>query len=258
MKKMKGVVAMDASLYAVSEDPRTRFRHQSLLQDFEELQKESEVMKKKLQMMKQKKLTLSAEVRFLRKRYKYLITNQSPKPQPKQDFVQPQKFDTRNTGATKGKKYSKKEAALRHLVLASDLNRNERVYNGVETTLRKPASIFDLNQKARTFNGKEAALPTSAPIFDLNQKERIYSGKDATKRNSTPVFDLNQISTEEEELQADCEPLRADESKKSLLRGGSDEQHNDMKLSICRNIGSGSNRAGKRKISWQDQVALRV
>ena len=39
MKKMKGVVAMDASLYAVSEDPRTRFRHQSLLQDFEELQK---------------------------------------------------------------------------------------------------------------------------------------------------------------------------------------------------------------------------
>ncbi len=52
--------------------------------------------------------------------------------------------------------------------------------------------------------------------------------------------------------------MRSDESKKSLLRGGSDEQHNDMKLSICRNIGSGSNRAGKRKISWQDQVALRV
>lgn len=132
--------------------------------------------------------------RFLRKRYKYLITNQSPKPQPKQDFVHPQKFDTRNNFATKGKKYSKKEVALRHPVLVSDLNRKERIYNGGEATLRKPASIFDLNQKVRAFNGKEAALPTSAPKFDLNQKERIYSGKDAAKRNSTPVFDLNQIS----------------------------------------------------------------
>ncbi|KAM4125669.1 hypothetical protein ACB094_01G327500 [Castanea mollissima] len=256
--KMKGVVPKESSPYVVGEDPRTRLRHQSLLLDFEELQKETEAMKYKLQMMKQKKLTLSTEVRFLRKRYKYLITNQSPKPQPKQDFLQPQKFDTRINGATKGKKYSKKEAALRHPVLVSDLNRKERIYNGGEATMRKPASIFDLNQKARAFNGKEAALPTSAPKFDLNQKERIYSGKDAAKRNSTPVFDLNQISTEEEEIQADCEPLRTEESKKSLLRGGSDEQLNDMKISICRNAGSGSNRAGKRKISWQDQVALRV
>lgn len=45
---------------------------------------------------------------------------------------------------------------------------------------------------------------------------------------------------------------------KSLLRGGNDEQHNDMKLLVCRNIGNGPNRAGKRKITWQDQVALRV
>lgn len=38
MKKMKGVV-MESSPYAVYEDPKTRFKHQSLLQDFEELQK---------------------------------------------------------------------------------------------------------------------------------------------------------------------------------------------------------------------------
>lgn len=62
----------------------------------------------------------------------------------------------------------------------------------------------------------------------------------------------------DEELQSDSEPSRMEEPKKSLLRGGSDEQLNDMKLSICRNMGNGSNRAGKRKISWQDQVALRV
>lgn len=37
------------------------------------------------------------------------------------------------------------------------------------------------------------------------------------------------------------------------------EQQNDLMLSICRNVGDGStNRSGKRKISWQDPVALRV
>lgn len=219
------------------------------------------------------------------------MANQSSNPKPKKDSVHPKKFDIRNASTTKGKSYSKKEAALRPPLPVSDLNRKERIYNGMETTLRKPAPVFDLNQKVRTFNGKEAALQTSAPIFDLNQKERIYSGKDATKRNTTPVFDLNQISVlfsdpgelqassscicafcyvlmfllvlffsqrEEEELQADCNLSKMDEPKKSLLRGGSDEQLNDMKLSICRNIGNGPNRAGKRKISWQDQVALRV
>jgi hypothetical protein len=39
MKKMKGVVAMESSPYALYKDPRNGFKHQSLLQDFEELQK---------------------------------------------------------------------------------------------------------------------------------------------------------------------------------------------------------------------------
>ncbi|MFS7947352.1 hypothetical protein Hanom_Chr06g00547321 [Helianthus anomalus] len=37
------------------------------------------------------------------------------------------------------------------------------------------------------------------------------------------------------------------------------EQQNDLMLSVCRNVGDGStDRSGKRKISWQDPVALRV
>lgn len=70
-------------------------------------------------------------------------------------------------------------------------------------------------------------------------------------------FVLSQLE-EEEEFQANCEPLRKEEPNKSILRGGNDEQHNDMKLLVCRTIGNGSNRSGKRKITWQDQVALRV
>uniref|UniRef100_A0A0A0LTB8 Uncharacterized protein n=1 Tax=Cucumis sativus TaxID=3659 RepID=A0A0A0LTB8_CUCSA len=91
---------------------------------------------------------------------------------------------------------------------------------------------------------------TPIPVLDLNQKAKTSSRKKASQHNSTPI--------EEEELQTHYEPLRVDELKKSLLRGGNDEQQNDIKISACRSIGDGPSRAGKRKISWQDQVALRV
>lgn len=66
------------------------------------------------------------------------------------------------------------------------------------------------------------------------------------------------LQREEEETQVDCLPVRVEDvSKKCLVRGGNEEP-NDMKLFLCRNVGDGPNRVGKRKISWQDQVALRV
>lgn len=48
----------------------------------------------------------------------------------------------------------------------------------------------------------------------------------------------------------------AEETRSSLLR--QDEGQNEMMLSVCRNAGQGQSRVGKRKISWQDPVALRV
>ncbi|KAJ7955653.1 Ribosomal RNA small subunit methyltransferase G [Quillaja saponaria] len=227
MKKMKVVASAESPSYAVYEDPRTRLRHQSLFLDYEELEKETEAMKSKLQNMKLKKLTLSAEVQFLRRRYKYLLKNQSLKPL-KQDVSHSPKFETRAPTITKGRNYNRKESTLRPPVFVSGMNPKERNYNGMEAKLRK------------------------------NQKERIYSGKESTKKTRTPIFDLNQISLEEEEVQGNCDPLRTEEPKKCIQRGLSDEQLSEAKLSVCRNIGNGSSRAGKRKISWQDQVALRV
>lgn len=67
---------------------------------------------------------------------------------------------------------------------------------------------------------------------------------------------------EEEELQYNADPFSIEEPKRSSLikSGNSDDQvnNNDMKLSACRSVGTGPNRSGKRKITWQDQVALRV
>ncbi|GAV83206.1 hypothetical protein CFOL_v3_26655 [Cephalotus follicularis] len=260
VKKMKGVAAvrMESSPYAVYEDPKTSFKHHSLMQDYEELHKETETKRKKLEMMRQRKLTLSAEVRFLRQRYKQLMRNQTPKSQRERNIVQQQNLVTSIRNNTTRRKYYGKEAGLPPLVPRLDLNQKGKIYIERETTLQNLVSDFGLNQKPRNYNGKETVLRNCTPGFDLNLKERIHSGKESTTQNMTPVFDLNQISREEEELQATDEPMTLKDLKKSSGIGGCDEQHNDMKLSVCRNVGNGSNRAGKRKITWQDQVALRV
>ncbi|KDP38693.1 hypothetical protein JCGZ_04046 [Jatropha curcas] len=262
MKRMKGVAAaMESSPSPYStmyEDRRTRLRHQSLMQDYMELFKETEDQKKKLQTMKQKKLNLMAEVRFLRQRYKYLMQNQSQNPAPEPKHVQRQSLANGTRAVRKDRNYTGNDAAIQRGGPRFDLNRKGKIYSEREATLRNPAQDFDLSQKHKTCMGKEPALRNSVTIPDLNQKERIYGGKEAAVRNNTPSFDLNQISMEEEELQANGDTMRIEEPKICLMRGGSDDQHNDMKLSACRTVGNGSSRAGKRKISWQDQVALRV
>ncbi|XWS17793.1 hypothetical protein CRYUN_Cryun33cG0098200 [Craigia yunnanensis] len=261
MKKLKGVTAsMEYSPYAMYEDQRTRFKHQSLMQDFEDLHKETEAMRKKLQMMKEQKLTLLAEVRFLKRRHKFLMQNQSSNTLAGRNFAQQQNMVIRSKSNMKEKKSTRKEQALRRLATGFDLNQKGKTYSEKETTFTHASLMFDLNQnQQKIFGGKgEVTLRSSFPVLDLNRRERLYSGKEATAQSMTPVFDLNQISREEEELQAKDNSVRIEEFKKSSIRIGSDEHHNDIKISACRNTGNGPNRVGKRKISWQDQVALRV
>ncbi|MFS7966781.1 hypothetical protein Hanom_Chr09g00777861 [Helianthus anomalus] len=61
---------------------------------------------------------------------------------------------------------------------------------------------------------------------------------------------MSWIQREEEELQEQREPF--DHVMHGLIRKGVDEQHTNERLSMFRNIGS-----GKRKVSWQDPVAVR-
>ncbi|KAF2597538.1 hypothetical protein F2Q68_00007928 [Brassica cretica] len=61
------------------EDPKVRFRHHSLLQDYQELHMDTEAMRKRLETMQERKATLMAEVRFLRRRYRHLRQDQPVK-----------------------------------------------------------------------------------------------------------------------------------------------------------------------------------
>ncbi|OMO90686.1 Ubiquitin [Corchorus olitorius] len=75
---------------SVDEEAKARLKHQNLLQEFLELQKEFVGKKRKLQAVKQKRETLLAEVQFLRQRYSYLSMIKSQEYEVEQDLVQSQ------------------------------------------------------------------------------------------------------------------------------------------------------------------------
>lgn len=286
MKKMKGLAVMESSPYVAPEDPRIRYKHQSLMQDYQDLEKETNAMKKKMEMLKQHKFTLLDEVQFLRRRCKYLMENQLSSPQQPQQLQQPQQplrrakrknIEIKSDNLAKARNTAAKGSAQGKSASALDLKKRGKVKNGRKAALQNPLPLLNAKEE-RTIVGREAAFHNSArsldlnerdligsarevaptPAFDMHHRERLRAGREVTKRNPTPVFDLNQISTEE--LQINDQQPRAEEVNRSLGTGEGEELNNDVKLSSFRskNTVNGLSKVGKRKISWQDQVALRV
>lgn len=301
-KKMKRGV-LESSSYVMYEDTKAkaRLKHQTLLQDFQELHKETNDMRDKLEDAKMRKQRLLAEVHFLRRRHEYLLQMKSsslPEPQeraalPNSDFYCKDGMKDRFPSKKEAKQYQLpplpgpkqkariqvakeaswqktppdilvnhkqalhigKNAVLRSTV--SSLKHQSRVYSGKEVLLQKAAPAFDLNQNGRSYPGNGSISRSTIPVFDLNQ-ETGHGGKDVVLPSRAPVIDLNEISIGEEEPQANFEPMNFEEPKRGLIQNMNDDQHRDLKLSICRNVGEGTSRVEKRKISWQDPVALRV
>lgn len=338
-KKMKKVAALDLPTYgAAAADAKITFKHQNLLQDYHDLERETDSMKTKLEIAKSRKRSLLAEVSFLRRRYKYLSAAKSANHLKEQEAVARVSSGSQTNLSSKNRISKKKGAHLHQLPPLPNSNRG-RVYNGKEafhgdtvatldlnhrqvvrigkeaaqhnnsplsafnnkrrvnnaskksaishiapfidlnlgkeaqqlnkasnnkrkSNSSKKAAVFnvapviDLNYTDRMHMGNDVALSKMAPLLDLNQDSSL-SGREASTSSRAPIFDLNEVSTAEEDMQSNPAPL--EELKKSLMRAGNDDQFNqDLKLSMCRNSGEGPSRVGKRKISWQDPVALRV
>uniref|UniRef100_A0A1J3J6X2 Uncharacterized protein n=1 Tax=Noccaea caerulescens TaxID=107243 RepID=A0A1J3J6X2_NOCCA len=221
-------------------DPRIRLKHQILMQEYQELREETEFKMRKLEMMKQKRSTLDAEVRFLRRRYKHLKQDQTLETNPKMlrlsesgDLMVPIKPSL---------KRKKPNSAS---VPCSDLKQKNTICND------KKASC-DLVKKPKRSRGNEV-LTNSIPIPDLNG-----DGNTSVTVNKEPGFDLNQISREEEEPEINGEQMVAGATKNAMLGNGINDLHCEMKLPICRDVEKELNRAVKRKVTWQDPVALSV
>ncbi|GMJ15830.1 INO80-BINDING PROTEIN 2B [Hibiscus trionum] len=132
----------------VDQETRARLKHQTLLQEFLDLQKEFVSRKKKLQAMNQKRDALLAEVRFLRQRYSYLSMIKSQEyEQQQQDSVQSQNPHLRSKMA-KPKSLVINEAGERKPSPLPDINlnvvneegsgRNQRDVHGLLIKEKKP------------------------------------------------------------------------------------------------------------------------
>lgn len=130
--------------------------------------------------------------RFLRHRYEFL-KNQPANIQPKVGFERTRNLEIGPPITKKEKSSRKREASLKPLAQAHDLNQRGGIYNGMEAPSQKSQLFFDINQKSRVCSKKEVTVHNSFPIFE--QKERVCRAHEiAANTNMTPVFDLNQIS----------------------------------------------------------------
>lgn len=193
-----------SSSYLVGEEDRARIKYEGLLQDYKDLLKETKAKKRRLQKAKERKLKLSTEVKFLRKKYKSFMKNPS------------QESSYR----------LKKQQTHKKSVPSSRINPPLNL-----------AIKVDFSSKDNCYRTRETGAVSTSAVLDLNQ-----------------TFFPN--GEEMEEFQMEQDQLKMEKLKRSLMEG--DAVANDLKLSVCRDVGTSSNPISKRKISWQDQVALRV
>ncbi|KAF8084645.1 hypothetical protein N665_0708s0003 [Sinapis alba] len=143
------------------EDPKVRFRHHSLLQDYQELHMDTEAMRKKLQTMQERKATLKTEVRFLRRRYRHLRQESQPVMQP----TDVKKGRGRSNGVKKSK---------------TQLIRVDVFPNKTSEADTKHVSLPDLNHTGMVVHHDETK-PKKVPLFDLNQ----ISGEEEEEMNNS-------------------------------------------------------------------------
>uniref|UniRef100_A0A5B7BLI9 Uncharacterized protein n=1 Tax=Davidia involucrata TaxID=16924 RepID=A0A5B7BLI9_DAVIN len=131
--------------HAADEEARAKLKHQTLLQEYLELQKEFVAKKRKLQAGKQKREILLAEVRFLRRRQRYLLKIKAPKLDVEKDFVQQQNSDIQKKVLIRGRNWSVSEAALGNpnpvFLSSQNLRDEEEEGGGREELVREPLRI---------------------------------------------------------------------------------------------------------------------
>ncbi|XP_057849956.1 uncharacterized protein LOC131060661 isoform X2 [Cryptomeria japonica] len=217
---------------AADEDMRKlAVKHASLKQDYNELQRETRALKKRVQRAKLKKDNLMAEVRFLRRRYRHLTR------QPSEVQVNVAPFH--NPSAA---------------VLSVRGAERNNVINPIQSLLAQPMAAKYKNATMYTSFEEEAAC--------LASRNQPYGSATSPHPYENPPV--------AREFQVFWEPLRTSDrqeapshhetpKRKSVLENGGLVA--DLNLSIFKDIPNVfvlPNRVGKPKVSWQDQMALKV
>ncbi|KAK4392738.1 hypothetical protein Sango_2051600 [Sesamum angolense] len=196
-RKSKGVVLESTPPFGVGgyDDAKARMKHQALMQEYQELQREVDFMRSKIQAGKQRKRVLTAEVWFLRRRYECLVKTKTMNSIQKEKLTQPPNLTQSKSRKEDGhcrltpvpKSKSKKKHCIgradirktlaRNITPVLDLNQKERMHGANETALKNTIAPFDLNWD-NALCRKEASFPSRAPVFDLTKSRAVPCGEE--------------------------------------------------------------------------------
>nr|CAD1840225.1 unnamed protein product [Ananas comosus var. bracteatus] len=186
MKRVRWVAmesAPSSASFPGGEEARARFKHQSLLQDYVELLKETEAKRKQVLEKKQKKLKLLNEVKFLRRKFKSLTENPSQKTSYRlkkqlQKVPSSSRRAMQNATPTKERSSIDKEASMPSTFGVIDLNQvslpNDEEME--EFAVKWEPVKFDSMKKDK-MEGKALASDLNLPTFRDNGNGASRFGK---------------------------------------------------------------------------------
>ncbi|KAJ1256168.1 hypothetical protein BS78_K077200 [Paspalum vaginatum] len=188
---------------------RASLRYRALLQDYQELVKETQAKKRRLHMERLRKLRLLAEIKFLRKRYKSMSENPSQAVvcRVRNPAIPPAPWATAWAGDS--------QQQLVHAAGSSS--------------------------RSQPLQRRQDGSPRASPVIDLNEA-------------CEPGYEEVEI----EERYSYRAPLGINKSKRYLIEGDAPGGPSEVRMPVFWDVQNPSGRSGKRKISWQDQLALRV
>ncbi|KAF6162472.1 hypothetical protein GIB67_026310 [Kingdonia uniflora] len=290
-KKMKTGGVHPSNFYDGEDVGVPRSKHQRLLEDYTGLHKETEAMKMKLQRENRRRLTLDAELRFLRRRYKQLMTIQFAKTPSEPNFARNKILSMqRETPSQQNLVRNRIPTIHGEPLLEQSLARSRTPVIHRETPFeqslaRNRVPAIETILKQSLARNKDPVMDREAQLKQViarNKSPAIHSESVGVERNQGEVeavlpnphrvLDLNLMSNEDEieEIQMLPVPPRTQKNSKKFY-GARGDRHlpplpplpplpssSDMKLLVCRDNGKIMNPPEKRKISWQDPVALRV
>ncbi|XP_057510067.1 uncharacterized protein LOC130792558 [Actinidia eriantha] len=141
---------------AADEQIRAKLKHQTLLEEYLQLQKEFVSKKRKLQATKQKRENLFAEIRFLRRRRRYLLEIPSPKHDLEEGYVQPRDSDMPRKMLEKKRNHSVTGASL-----VSNPDKREQIS---EKPLRKEKKFKNQSINERRLGKKKISWQDDLPL----------------------------------------------------------------------------------------------
>ncbi|XP_048134086.1 uncharacterized protein LOC125314873 [Rhodamnia argentea] len=205
---MKRVTENPHEFIPASAEVGAKLRHEYLLQDYQDLQKEFVPEKKKLQEEKEKKQTLLDEVHFLRARYQYLMELQSRGTRAKEAL------GVANTGIEEWNNSAAKAVSEHSLPVLEREIEKDKLAEGMEEADRwRPRE--QLKYKSTSKSNKKVDKKVSWQDLEAKTRYLVLGGKGQIERTQMSVTENHReySNVPPNGSNAECLTCQAEKSK---------------------------------------------